>query len=118
VRSYLRLDEGGYELAAEVGDVGDDAAPDQVKTIRRSREPVFGSCLKSPSIGTWSLAGVTAGVVREAREEAKSESYRRPCPWEINTIVDNPVRVHRAREDGMLGSIIEVVLAMAARIRY
>ena len=63
----LLLGQGGDELAAEIGDVGDDAAPDQVKGgVQASR-----TCIRGPSrgmqLGSPFLTGVLMGVVRTVR---------------------------------------------------
>jgi hypothetical protein len=65
--SPLLLGQGGDELAAEGGDVGDDAAPDQVKgDAQTSRTCIRGSS-RGMQIGSPFLTGVLTGVVRTAR---------------------------------------------------
>jgi hypothetical protein len=72
----LLLGQGGDEFAAEVGDVGDHAAPDQVGNDRDPSEHVFDGRLEWDMSGFLPLAGVLTGVAREAREEAEVESRR------------------------------------------
>ena len=63
----LLLDEGGYELAAEGGDVRDDAAPDQVKGVSGRPEYV--------SEGLMTLEELRAYLdeLDERRADAESE---------------------------------------------
>jgi hypothetical protein len=114
----LLLGERGDQLAAEGWDVGDHAAPDRVKQVlKASRARLRRPSREVPRAYVFP-AGVGAGVNPEAREEAENESHRRPRPWEILDSVNNLVRVHRAREDGMLGVLLDIVPLVAARDRY
>src|SRR5215208_3450536 len=56
----LFLGKGGHELAAEVGDVWDHAAPYQVKRVLRRLQPVaegFSDSLESLRIPGWCAHG-------------------------------------------------------------
>jgi hypothetical protein len=65
--SSLFLGKGGHELAAEVGDVWDHAAPYQVRGDPEKLEQVFAGLLGRDMIRSPSSIGVLMGVVREPR---------------------------------------------------
>ena len=65
----LLLGQGGDEFAAEVGDVGDHATPDQVRGNRKKLEQVFAGLLGWDINRSPSLTGVLMGVVRDPRED-------------------------------------------------
>jgi hypothetical protein len=68
----LPFSEGSDELAAEGQDVGDDAAPDQVKSGPETSGSVPDGFLAQSLDTPLFLAGVHTGVNRAAREEAKA----------------------------------------------
>jgi hypothetical protein len=65
--SSLFLGKGGHELAAELGDVWDHAAPYQVRGDPEKLEQVFAGLLGRDMIRSPSSIGVLMGVVREPR---------------------------------------------------
>jgi hypothetical protein len=69
--SFLLLGQGGYELAAEGGDVGANAAPDQIGSSRRTLEQVFAGLLGWDINRSPSSTGVLMGVVRDPREDGR-----------------------------------------------
>jgi hypothetical protein len=67
----LLLGQGGDEFAAEVGDVGDHAAPDQVRGNREKLEQVFAGLLGWDINRSPSSTGVLMGVVRDPQEDGR-----------------------------------------------
>jgi hypothetical protein len=70
--SPLLIGEGGDELAAEVGDVGDHAAPDQVGSSREVSGYFSDDLLLWLRIDCSVLAGMFTGVSREAHQKAEA----------------------------------------------
>ena len=68
------------KLAAEVGDVGDDAAPDRVGGGRRTSEYVYEGHPQVASNSSASLAGVVTGVRRRSAGGHGSECCCRDRP--------------------------------------
>ena len=69
--SPLFLDKGGDEIAAEVGDVWDHAAPNQVRDDREKLEQVLAGLLGWDMNRSPSSIGVLMGVVRDPREDGR-----------------------------------------------
>ena len=67
--SSLFLDTGGHELAAEVGDARDHAAPYQVRGNREKLEQAFARLLGWDMNRSPSSIDVLIGVVRDPRED-------------------------------------------------
>jgi hypothetical protein len=67
VRPFPLLGQRSDEFAAEVGDVGDHAAPDRVGSSRRTLEGVSGGPLVQRRKRRSALAGLVAGVACETR---------------------------------------------------
>jgi hypothetical protein len=72
--STLLLAQGGDELAAEVGDVGDHAAPDPVGSGREPLEQVFAGLL---GCFPWTPLSRLVCVLVWPREEGRREGHRR-----------------------------------------
>ena len=69
--SSLFLGKGGHELAAEVGDIWDHAAPYQVRGDPEKLEQVFAGLLSWDMNRSPSSTGVLTGVVRDARGDGR-----------------------------------------------
>ena len=67
----LPLGERGDELAAEVGDVGDDAAPDQVECALETSGHASVKAVTKLWWGSSRPVGVHAGVRGEIHEKAR-----------------------------------------------
>src|SRR5215212_203950 len=71
----LPLGQGGDEFAAEVGNVGDHAAPDQVRSDREKLEQVFAGLLGWDINRSPLSIGVLMGVVRDQRGDGRWVAY-------------------------------------------
>jgi hypothetical protein len=81
----LLLGQGSNEFAAEVGDVGDHAAPDRVGSGQETQECVSDGHLGGSRKTSHFPAGVLAGVARDTREgeSIRAAPYSRTPPIKV-----------------------------------